>query len=364
MTEPASPRRTTQVTYTYCRLVDAGTIDISLGWVASELAPLGADLSYFLAIPGPDFYPHYTHELGNLFRFGGCIPAINAHVEKRPTVLLALQWMEDGGVMLVRAADDLHRMADLRGKRIGLSKSRNAVKVDYRRVTEERGVELMLQLNGLTRDDVEIVDCHFADDWYERPEMAARIGTLPELWRLCGMTSDLAFGPLVRELDAGEIDACFVTDPMGTAQDSGRYRVVESFARYPDRTLRVGGAPYALTCTRTFADEHPDLVTAYVEGLLRVGRWANANPAEAAAALESTGFFPAADSLTPLLAGLDLVPDLSPWNLRAIAIEKDFMLDHGFIARDLDVEEWAAPEFLAAAHRELDAGATSPVAQL
>ena len=72
---------------------------------------------------------------------------------------------------MVRLGDGACRMTDLKGRRIGLSKSLNPIKVDYRRVTEERGVELMLALNGMTRDDVEIVDCPFADDWYDGPEM-------------------------------------------------------------------------------------------------------------------------------------------------------------------------------------------------
>ena len=41
-----------------------------------------------------------------------------------------------------------------------------------------------------------------------------------------------------------------------------------------------------------------------------------------------------------------MVPNLSPQNLAAIEIGKDFMLSHGYIKHDFDVHEWAAPEFL------------------
>jgi hypothetical protein len=34
-------------------------------------------------------------------------------------------------------------------------------------------------------------------------------------------------------------------------------------------------------------------------------------------------------------------------------VAKDFMLRHGYIKRDFDVEKWAAPEFLEKAAREL-----------
>jgi hypothetical protein len=48
-----------------------------------------------------------------------------------------------------------------------------------------------------------------------------------------------------------------------------------------------------------------------------------------------------------------MVPVLSPYNLQALQINKDFMLKHGYIEQDFDVFEWAAPEFLEKAAAEL-----------
>jgi hypothetical protein len=50
---------------------------------------------------------------------------------------------------------------------------------------------------------------------------------------------------------------------------------------------------------------------------------------------------------------IDMVPNLSPQNLVSVAIGKDFMLSHGYIKHDFDVEKWAAPDFLEQAAREL-----------
>ena len=47
------------------------------------------------------------------------------------------------------------------------------------------------------------------------------------------------------------------------------------------------------------------------------------------------------------------MPNLSPLNLAAVNIGKEFMLSHGYIKNDFDVNEWAAPEFLEKAAREL-----------
>ena len=48
-----------------------------------------------------------------------------------------------------------------------------------------------------------------------------------------------------------------------------------------------------------------------------------------------------------------MVPNLSPQNLASIEIGKDFMLSHGYIKHDFDVHEWAAPEFLEEAAKQL-----------
>jgi ABC-type nitrate/sulfonate/bicarbonate transport system substrate-binding protein len=63
---------------------------------------------------------HYIHNLDNLIRFGGLFPPIHVHADIRRTRLLgATHVAYEGGCMLVRARDDLYRMTDLKGKKIG-----------------------------------------------------------------------------------------------------------------------------------------------------------------------------------------------------------------------------------------------------
>ena len=46
-------------------------------------------------------------------------------------------------------------------------------------------------------------------------------------------------------------------------------------------------------------------------------------------------------------------PSLSAQNLQCIKIGKDFMVSHGYIKNDFDVDKWAAPEFLEQATTEV-----------
>ncbi|MGL6109728.1 MAG: hypothetical protein ACRC2B_06450 [Rubrivivax sp.] len=48
-----------------------------------------------------------------------------------------------------------------------------------------------------------------------------------------------------------------------------------------------------------------------------------------------------------------MVPNLSAQNLASVEIGKDFMVSHGYIQNDFDVQKWAAPEFLEQAAKEL-----------
>ena len=53
------------------------------------------------------------------------------------------------------------------------------------------------------------------------------------------------------------------------------------------------------------------------------------------------------------ILNVDMVPNLSPQNLASVEIGKNFMLKHGYIKNDFDVQKWAAPEFLETAAKEL-----------
>ncbi len=343
-----------QLWYSYCPVIHAGNVDDGLGWIKDELKRKGAKFRYFRSVPEHDYYPHFIHNLENLFRFGGCSPAIHVKADIRGTRLLGLQWLHEGGAMLARVGGGVHRMSDLRGRKIGISRSLNRAKNDWWRVTEERGIELMLELNGMTRGDVQMVDFPYADDWYDKKDMLAPVEFASDLWLSRGHKKDLAFRPLETALEHGLIDACYTADPFAMSQETlGTFKIIESLTRYVDWTLQVGNCPYTLTCTDDFADKHPDLVVAYMKGMIKVGRFCNANRLAAATILDRDGFYPDVSLTHKWIGDVDFVPNLSGRNLKAIEIAKNWMLSHGYLEHDFAVHEWAAPEFADEAARQL-----------
>jgi ABC-type nitrate/sulfonate/bicarbonate transport system substrate-binding protein len=101
------------------------------------------------------------------------------------------------------------------------------------------------------------------------------------------------------------------------------------------------------------AKEHPELVLAYMRAMIKVGLWANRNKHAAAEILNRQTFYLDAEHTYEGIKHVDIVPSLSAQNLECIKIGKDFMLSHGYIKHDFDVDKWAAPEFLEQAATEV-----------
>ena len=271
-----------EVWFTNCPMVSANNVDQELGWCREEFKKIGVEYAYFRHAPENNWYPHYIHNLDNLVRFGGLYPPIAVNADIRRTRLLGATQVYEGGCIMVRARDDIFRMEDLKGKKVGLTKSLNTIKNDWWRIQEHAGIELMLRLHGMTMDDVEIVEFPYPDDWYDKPEMLqVPMNNPSELWMRRDHKHDLAFRPLETALLAGKVDAIYTQSKVfqHLQEATGKMKAIEDLSRYPDWTVQMANCPAVITCTDVMADEHPELVMAYMKAMIKVGRWANAQQA-------------------------------------------------------------------------------------
>jgi ABC-type nitrate/sulfonate/bicarbonate transport system substrate-binding protein len=341
--------------YTNCPLVSPSNVDQEIGWVKEEFKKIGIAYKFLRSTTENDWYPHYVHNLDNLMRYGGCNPAIHVQADVRRTRLIGTTHVYEGGCMLVRARDPIYRMRDLKGKKIGLTKSLNVIKNDWWRIQEEQGIELMLMLNDMSRDDVQIVEFPYPDDWYDNPAMLTPMENPSELWLKRDHKHDLAFRPLETALLKGNVDAIYTQSKVfqHIQEQTGKIKAIENLANYPDWTLQGANVPASCTVSDVACQEHPELVVTLLKGLIKVGRWANEHKHAAAAILNKQTYYLDVEDTYRGIKDVDLVPSLSPYNLEALQINKDFMLSHGYIENDFDVFEWAAPEFLEKAAAEL-----------
>jgi ABC-type nitrate/sulfonate/bicarbonate transport system substrate-binding protein len=345
-----------EVWYTNCPMVSANNVDQELGWCKEEYKKIGVEYAYFRSANENNFYPHYIHNLDNLVRFGGLYPPIHVHADMRRTVLLGATWVYEGGVMQVRARDKIFRVQDLKGKKVGLTKSLNTIKTDWWRVQEHMGIENMLRLHDMTMDDIELVEFPYPDDWYDKPEMlVVPMNNPSELWLRRDHKHDYAFRPLEKALLAGTVDAIY--NQMGQlgqlSEATGEIKAIFDLSKLPDWTIQVANTPAVITCTDVMADEHPELVIAYLKAMIKVGRWANEHKHAAAVILNRQTFYLDAEHTYEGIKHVDMVPSLSAQNMECIKIGKDFMFNHGYIKRDFDVDAWARPDFLEKAFEEV-----------
>jgi ABC-type nitrate/sulfonate/bicarbonate transport system substrate-binding protein len=208
----------------------------------------------------------------------------------------------------------------------------------------------------MTRADVEIVEFPYADDWYNDPKMVKDPMENPsELWLKRDHKHDLAFRPLETALLEGVVDAIYNQSGVLSqlSEATGKIKSIEDLSKYPDWTSQVANVPAVITCTDVMAKEHPELVVAFMKGMIKVGRWSNRNKPAAAEILDKQTFYLDVEHTLRGIENVDMVPNLSAQNLASVEIGKDFMLSHGYIKNDFSVEEWAAPEFLEMAAKEL-----------
>jgi ABC-type nitrate/sulfonate/bicarbonate transport system substrate-binding protein len=349
-----------EVYYTNCPLVSASNIDQELGWTNEEYLKIGVNYAYFRSRPETDWYPHYIHNQENLIRFGGLFPPIHVHADYRRTRMLGLTHVPyEGGCLMVRAKDDIFTMKDLKGRKIGITKSLNPLKNDWWRIQEHQAILAMLLMNGMTEKDVKLVDFPYPDDWYDDPEMLFPMYN-PSHWQLNrDHKNDLAFRPLETALLEGKVDAIYSQSKVfqHIQEATGELAAIEDLSKRPDWRLQVANIPAIITCTDVMAEEHPELVVAFMKGMIRVGRWANEHKHAAAAILNKQTYYLNVEDTYQGIKHVDMVPNLSAQNLAMVNIGKDFMLKQGYIKNDFDVEKWAAPEYFEQAATELLADA-------
>ena len=304
-----------EVWFTNCPMVSANNVDQELGWCREEFKKIGVEYAYFRHRTENNWYPHYVHNLDNLIRFGGLYPPIHVNADIRRTRLLGATWVYEGGCMLVRASDRIFRMKDLKGKKIGISKSLNTIKNDWWRIQEHMGIENMLMLNDMTMDDIELVEFPYPDDWYDKPEMLTPPMNNPsELWMRRDHKHDLAFRPLEKALLEWR-RRCDLYPEQGLPALPGADGPNHD-DRGPDQLSGLDGAgcqhPRRYHLHRCDGEEHPELVVAYMKAMIKVGRWANENKHAAGSDPQQADLLPGCRGHLPGHQNVDMVPSLSP----------------------------------------------------
>ena len=344
--------------YTFCPVVCTSHIALEKGFIEAEFAKEGIQTSHISKLPPTDWQSHFTHKYPYLFRDGGNIPPIWARSEGADTKVIGMVWTEPGGSLLVKKDSSIKLVSELKGKRVGLLRKLPTL-IDFGRATEKKGIIAILQVHGLTQDDIQFVDIAI-----DIPEIGTeRRPNKNDWWAISPRKGWKApDSPLVKALYSGAVDAIFATYGIEVGlEELGLTRVLFNLQEHDNWRYLVNiGFPYICTVSRHLADERPDLVSKWMKAMVSAGLWARDNEDEVYTLFGNATRIPE-NSLRkhyrPDLAQ-QLVPEVTERGIEALENEKNFLRGHGFINNDFNVRTWVDDSFLSAAIRERDTKAS------
>ncbi len=335
--------------YTRCPVPSASSLAIDHGWLDDEFERDGITVASLRASDSQNVREsHFDHSQADSFRQGGNIPPIWTRSQDGDTALVAISWTDEYQAVIARPDSGIETVADLRGRRLGLPRRVND-RIDYWQAMCLRGYLSALGLAGLGAGDVDLVDLP-VDETYIGASDTSKHGTLWSGARRARRQQIEAFA-LIR----GEVDAIYTAGAPG-AQLAAFLdaRDVVELGRHVDPMVRCNNqTPTIMTVSGRLARDHPDIVARYLRRLIEAAAWAGDHRDETARIVANDVGAP--EEWVHAAYGADLYQnlglDLSDDGIAAVVAQKEFLLRHGFIARDFDAAEWIAYEPLELARR-------------
>ncbi len=340
MPRSSKPGRLHEVFYARAPFPTPVAIAIQLGWIQDAMRHLaGVEVRSLHETTNPADLPHHFEiDHLNAFRQGGSIPLIWARANRQETRVIGLTWTDEYQALVARPQSGIRSVRELRGRRIGLPK--HDIVIDHARASALRGFSVLLENEGLSLRDVEVVDL----EDHEIPAMV-RDGQVISMGT--GRRGRHSYGSEVHAMTSGLVDAVYVKDVRGAqATHLMGAQVIADINGHPDPYIRINnGTPRPLTVNAWLLDNYPHLVDCLVEQVCNAGEWARSRPDETLTVLSrEIGWsrhwvsYTYGDNVHRNL-GLDL----SPANVGRFTQMKDFLLQHGFIPHDFDIEAWIDP---------------------
>lgn len=336
----ASDTRPTELWYTRCPVPTASGIAQHKRWLHGAFARIGIQLESIRASQDRAVREsHFRHSLAGSFREGGNVPPIWTRSRGQDTVVVAITWVDEEQLVLVRPDSPIQTVADLRGHKLGVVKKADSDLVDVGRAEGLRGLTTALKINGVGRDEVQWVDLPSAE------------------WDLREGADPLHRDGPTEALLAGTVDAIFVKGARSATALARGLRPVFNINRETDPLLRLSaGSPRPVTVDRATLRDHPELVTHYLAVLLKTAAWARGHADDVVATIAAeTGATADAvrQAFGPTLHEA-FEPQLSSIYLQGLRAQKDWLLAEGFISTDVDVDAWVDPAPLALARTLVD----------
>jgi len=325
--------------YTRCPVPTAFSIALRNGWFDEEFAADGIEVNSLLKSTDPAVREsHFDHTLADSLRHGGNTPPIWSRAKGNDVRLIGLSWTPQPQFLLSKPESGIERAADLEGKRLALPVRPNE-SIDFTRANYLQFYETALASAGLSLKDVELVDVEVERTFLAESGSPSKDGSL---WNAAQLRASQR-----EEIAAywqGKVDVIASAGPRGLENRAllGAH-VVHDISQQPDHFAKVSNsAPYTFTVSGRFLKERPDLVARLLARVLEAAEWAKTHPDQAVrVTAQELGV---AEEFVVEAFGDNLAKqlevNLSDQNVEALRLRKAFLVKHGFLPKDFDLEAW------------------------
>jgi ABC-type nitrate/sulfonate/bicarbonate transport system substrate-binding protein len=348
--------------YTRCPVPTAFSIALRLGWFDEEFNGEGIAVQSLVQSGDRKIREsHFDHTLADSFRHGGNTPPIWARATGNDVKLIGLSWTEQPQLLLTLPESGIKTPADLKGRRLSLPKRTNDT-IDFWRAQALHFYDTALASAGLTLEEVELVEIPVERRFLDESGSTSKDGSLWNAAQLRGSQREE-----VAALIKGKVDVFASGGPRALEHRSalGAHLVYDLAQEKTRLGWTSNSFPYTLTVTGSLIKDRPDLVARLLARVLAAAEWAKSHNDEVvritAQELGVAEEF-VVEAFGPKLAQ-QLDVNLSPENVAALRLRKDFLLTHGFLPRDFDLDAWIDASPLAEARRILEERSTKTSAK-
>jgi len=338
--------------YTRCPVPTAFSLALWNGWLDEEFEADGIEVSSLLKSTDRSVREsHFDHTLADSFRHGGNTPPIWSRAKGNDVRLIGLSWTDQPQFLLARPESGIKTAGDLKGKRLALPR-RPKDSIDFTRANYLQFYETALASVGLTLKDVELVDILVDRAFLDESGAPTKDGSL---WNAVQLRASQR-----EEIAAywrGEVDVIAGSGPRGLENRAllGSH-IVHDISQQPERIAKTSNSfPYTFTVSGRLLKERPELVARLLSRVLEAAEWAKTHHDDAvrvvAKELGVAEEFVVEAYGDELSRKLDV--NLSAENVAAIRLRKEFLLKHGFLPADFDLDQWIDPGPLTEAQKLL-----------
>ena len=331
-----------EIYYTICPVANATYIAANHGFLKEELNKTGYEPVILQSLDPKEWPAHFTFHNDRLFREGGNIPPVWTKSNGTGVVLLAVNLIDAYQPVIVREDSGITSVKELKGKRLAIPVHTN-VHIDFHKATAEHGLELALELNGVSKDEVEWIEVINNDGYHSEGN------GLPNKKPIASAE--------IEALAKGEVDAIFgKVEDVRKISPELKVKVIYDVWKQSGDVQAVNNIyPNVLTVSEKLAKEEPEVVVAFLKASIIAARWAKDHKDEAEELLAEQTYSSLEDyrASHPEDYYKRLEPNLDPKALEALQIQSDFLLEHGYLAEPVDIKEWTDSSFLEKALNEL-----------